>query len=738
MHPQHSPPRPATSLTVADVQYIVFRHKGKIIAFALAGMLAAAAIVLLRPPLYRSEAKLLIRYVLETKSMPGVADDAQIRTPDSRGDSIINSELQVLSSWDLALKVADAVGPERILPKPEARKDIYRAAAMLLNGLEVEVPAKSTVIRVSIGHPDPTMPQILLSNLISAYLQKHVQIHRAVGTYDAFLSEQTDRFRNALRDTEQQLRDLKNKARIISVDDSKKALLDAMSRLQQDLFAAEAELAERQGILDSLQGQATNGVASADQQPAMSDTTQARQRVEQYKTLLAQLEALRSQEPGLLSRFTEAHPSVAALRQQIDRLEQQRRQMEQENPQLALLVSTSASPTHAQFDPVAESARLTALQMRIRALTNRLEQIRLEAAGLDAAAPEIRELERKRQTEEEAYREYAKALEQARIDNALGPGKISNVSIVQAPAPPSRDLSELKKPVLIALVLGFGGGIGLALLIELFLDQSLRRPSEIESRLQLPLFLTIPRLSANGRFPASSPKGKLVAATTGPPEKAGQAAVAKPGPMDKLRPFCEALRDRLIMDFQLKNMTHKPKLVAVTSCSKGAGVSSLAGGLAAALSETGDGNVLLVDMNLDQGAAQPYHRGQPACSLADALEHEKRDTALVQENLYVVLARDARTSKPSVLPKQLSNIVPRLKASDYDYIIFDMPPVSQTSVTAKLAGLMDMVLMVVESEKAHRESALRAKRMLAEADASVAVVLNKYRPYVPQKLLPEL
>ena len=43
--------------------------------------------------------------------------------------------------------------------------------------------------------------------------------------------------------------------------------------------------------------------------------------------------------------------------------------------------------------------------------------------------------------------------------------------------------------------------------------------------------------------------------------------------------------------------------------------------------------------------------------------------------------------------------MPKLKASQYDYIIFDMPPVSQTSMTARLSGLMDMVLLVIESEK---------------------------------------
>ncbi len=62
-----------------------------------------------------------------------------------------------------------------------------------------------------------------------------------------------------------------------------------------------------------------------------------------------------------------------------------------------------------------------------------------------------------------------------------------------------------------------------------------------------------------------------------------------------LRPFCEAIRDRLGLFFELNNMSHKPKLVAVTGLAKNAGASTLAAGLASTLSEGADGRVLLVD-----------------------------------------------------------------------------------------------------------------------------------------------
>jgi Mrp family chromosome partitioning ATPase len=74
-----------------------------------------------------------------------------------------------------------------------------------------------------------------------------------------------------------------------------------------------------------------------------------------------------------------------------------------------------------------------------------------------------------------------------------------------------------------------------------------------------------------------------------------------------------------------------------------------------------------------------------------------------------------------------------MKASDFDYIIFDMPPVSQISITPRLARFMDMVLLVIESEKTDRDIAARAAATLSESKTHVGVVLNKNRSYGPRR-----
>ena len=182
----------------------------------------------------------------------------------------------------------------------------------------------------------------------------------------------------------------------------------------------------------------------------------------------------------------------------------------------------------------------------------------------------------------------------------------------------------------------------------------------------------------------------------------------------------------------------KPKLVGVTACAGGAGVSTLASGLAAALSKTGDGNVLLVDMNADQGAAQSFYKGKPGCGITDALEPENRGEAQVQDNLYVAtLNKEGNDKLVKTLPSRFNHLMPRIKASDYDYIIFDMPPVTQTSATPRLASYMDLALLVLESEKTPQHSAARAAALMREARANVAAVLNKHRSHMPATLSQE-
>ncbi len=735
-------PQPS-GMNVGDIYYVLFRHKWKILLCSAAGVLASGFLLLLKPPGYKSEAKLLIRYVLDNKSANPVAKDSQITSPDARGENIINTEMEILRSFDLAAQAAELVGLERIVPKPGRGNQRDQAAALIEKNLITDVPKKANIITITFQHPNAEIVQPVLTQLINSYRKRHGEIHQTAGLLDDFLLQQTDQIHSRLAQTEAELRKLKAKAGIISLEDTKKAHTEQISKTSADLFAAEAELEERKAAVKELEK-----LLPAKSEAAAAEFGAALEKVNEYKGLCSQLDFYRAKEREMLIHFTKENPSVKRIDEQIAETEKLKRKMEQESPKLASLESPASGTNGLPADLGAETSRIKALEARMKVLNSQLERIRTENAGMDEAESSITELQRKKELEEANYRYYSASLEQARINGALGAEKISNINVVQSPSPPIRDYSLLIKLMAKLLAGGVFGGIGLAFFIELFLDQSIKRPIEVETKLRLPLFLSIPDTSWNGRwwFPKLGRNGALRPAaqlhrsiqTSDSGVKNGKAEIAPWDSRHSLRTFYEALRDRLVAHFEIKNMTHKPKLVAVASCSKGAGVTTIAAGLAASLSETGDGNVLLVDMGLERGAVHPFHKGRPGCPLPDVLENEKRAAGLVQEHLYLASANEAADKLPRILPSRFTHLVPKMKASDYDYIIFDMPPVSQTSVTARLAGFMDLVFLVVESEKTDREVLKRATSLLSESNANVTAILNKNRAYVPPWLHQEL
>jgi Mrp family chromosome partitioning ATPase len=491
-------------------------------------------------------------------------------------------------------------------------------------------------------------------------------------------------------------------------------------------------LAERQVLLTPEETNPASNSIAATEAPDADDLAE-------YQRVCARLAFLEKREDDYLTQqgYTEENKLVKESRDQINQTTELKKALEKKNPALASLdVSPMNYSSRAEGDS-GGGGDVLVLQTKIKVLKAQLSMLLTEAANVDQAESKISDLEHKRQIQEKNYEDFATSLEQARIEEALGPGRVG-IETYQNPSPPFKDHSKVFKKVGMLAIGGILAGLAWAFLIEFYFDRSVKRAVEVESKLHLRLFLSIPDISQNGKAFAKAAERRQLSyngdAKNPPASGNGEVEIASSEPNRFLHRFHDALRDRLVVYFESINLTRKPKLVAVTSTENGSGVSTTAAGLAASLSETGDGRVLLVDMNVERGSAQQFFRGKVGCKLDDALLSEKRDEALVSENLYVVSEGSSSDKLSRVLPKRFASLVPKLKASDYDYIIFDMPPVSPTSVTSRLAGFMDMILLVVESEKTEREMVQRANALLEQSKASVGVVLNKTRKYIPDRL----
>jgi uncharacterized protein involved in exopolysaccharide biosynthesis/Mrp family chromosome partitioning ATPase len=659
-------PQRHSGIHLSDILFALFKRKRTIILGALLGIIAAATFYFFFPPVYESQAKLLVRYVLERSAVDPIEGTKSPFQSSNDSDRVIGAEIEILTSWDLAVQVAQAIGPNRLLPPatdllskvshaiglkpPSAAATEAEAASAISLGLKVISNKGSNIIFVSYKNRNPEMATLVLQELLSRYFVKHLEVHRSAGAFD-FVTQQTDQVRTRLNQTEDALKSLRAKTGLVSLKDGSTALTAEAAKTQEDLNSAEAELAEGKALV--------------------KNTGENKSR--KWK-----------------------------------------------------------SPASGK-SPESQTARVAGIEARVETLRSRLRDIQQRTSQLSELTPQMEELERKRDLDAANYKYFAESLEKARIDEALDPSKMPNISAVQRPSPP---VLETKTRYKITLALAGGGlalGVALALLRGLVLNRTVGRPLELETRLHIPLMLSIPYAnSRNGHLPLP-----FNGTPASPGAVAGRRHHSNLAPWETghfIRPYCEAIRDRLGFYFELNHLTHKPKLVGVTGFSEAAGASTLAAGLAAALSETDEGKVLLVDVSLGPEEVHPFFKGKPAYSLTAALK-PKTEIASASENLYLATVGSSTTGGLAQLGlKKFFDMMPNMKASDFDYIIFDMPPLHQTSPTWGMAAFMDKLLLVVEAEKNNRDVIKRSYRKLVAERDNVAVVVNKARYYIPKSL----
>jgi Mrp family chromosome partitioning ATPase/uncharacterized protein involved in exopolysaccharide biosynthesis len=736
---------PGGGLAITDVYYVLFRRKWLVLLGAVLGVTAACGLWKLRQPLHKSEAKLLVKYVVETPVIVATGTPVNIQNPDESGTGILISEIEILQSVDNLQQVARTVGPERILPKGANPSDVDRAAGLIGKKLKAVPLQKSKIILLEFQHASAEIAQQVLREVIKAYLKKHDDIHRALGVSDASLFQRRDELKTNFTAVVDRLKVLKEQAGVHSLEEGKSAKTKRENGILDALFAANADLARLRASLDELIQQGmTSNVPTATSEMVPPD------KIQEHRSLTEQIAALNrtlQANPGL----TPAAPVIATNLAMLQAIQRQRTMLESNWPgllrltqtpvPLALLPPTMLSPV---MNVSSLKVEVKALESKTAELTNQLALIRGELKKIGDVEAEMTELEQRKANVEKEMAVVGQTINQASFNANLRDRQNTSISPFQEPSPPYKDYGKLLKNMVMAVAGGLMGGLALAFIVELVLVRTIKRPKDIEGILEVPLFLSIPVLRMRSRPLIVGGNGKPSAtegasANPGGKDATSGAVMKAPPPQQdsEMKSYHDALRDRLVTHFDVRDMTHKPKLIAVTGCSPGSGVSSVATGLAASLSETGDGNVLLVDMKGQKGSAHAFFHGKPACGLAEALENETRNSAQVDQNLYVVAAGSVDQKLQRIIPQQFSQFVPKLKASDYDYIIFDMPPVAQTSITAKVARFMDMVLMVVESERTDRDVAKRATTLLTESKASVAAVLNKRRRYVPSWLLEE-
>lgn len=397
------------SWTLSDYLQGLRRRRWWSLAAVLAVIFIGVIYLTTAPRQYCSNAKLFIRVGRENAVLdPTVGTNEEIPVTVSR-EIEMNSIVEHLRSRGILELVVRRLDPEYENATPEGQNaTLDRYARMIF----VTSPHMSTIVNVEATTTSPKKSQELVATLVDIYMDDHMRINRANGSYEFFV-EQTKLLRDELDAAQSMLRDAKNRAGMASIEGRRVGLENQISSLESQvqqvsaaIVASEARSRELKKLAASLptslldrlvEGTANDGVAS------MQD----------------RLFELRIREQEILANYKPTHPSAVAVREQVQEIASALKQNEPDRQEVLSTITAR------------EEANGASLSKEKAELEDQLIQRNDALQSLNEDAIVVEELTLKTRQLETRYLKYVESLEETRMDQALRNDRISNVSIIQ-------------------------------------------------------------------------------------------------------------------------------------------------------------------------------------------------------------------------------------------------------------------------------------------------------------------
>ncbi|WP_374589433.1 GumC family protein [Novosphingobium sp.] len=682
---------------LVDLRYILSAIRANlpvIAAIIAAGLTIAVVATLLDTKRYTAIASIQIN----DQSQRVLGNEVEADQAANTGwdtDRFLQTQVDLLQSRTLAERVMKRLRLEGNAsfyaqmeagrPSPETSPAIVKemTLSLLRSGMQVKLPRNSRIATITFESTDSA----LSAQVANAFAEEFIQ---------ASLQQRYDSSSYARNFVAGQMQDAK-----LRLEESERNL---------NAYARQVGLIRPRGMGgDGAEGKSGDGASSvtsasliqlnaaASQAQAERIATEARVRALGSKPLLADRETL--QNPAVQSLFTQRAEVTAKLEDELTRhldghptVRQLRAQLKVIDGQLSLAAQNMRSAARADF----EAALATETQLR-----SQVEALKASTLAEQDRSVQYNLLAREADTNRALYEGL---LQRYKELNASAGISTSNIAIVDRADPPAHPSSpNLFRNLAFAFLAALGLSAAATFLRSQF-DDIVRVPEDIESKLQLPLLGIVPRTSG------SSPDEDLA------------------DPKSPLSESYNSLRSALLYS----TGAGLPRTILVSSSQPSEGKTTTSSELARGFARMGR-KVLLVDVDLRRPALHRQMSLPNADGLSTVLTLQKEVAQVVQasgqDNLYVITSGPVPPSPTELIASQrMERLVAEL-SEQYDVVIFDSPPILGLADAPMMAGLVDGVVFIIESERARRGS-LKAslRRLRAMRPVLLGAVLTKFDP----------
>jgi uncharacterized protein involved in exopolysaccharide biosynthesis len=475
-------------------------YKRKLHIFLVFGLTVGTAVLgtMLAQPIYETSAKLLIRVSRENIYVPTLAGSNTVIKIDREAQ--INTEIQILNSRFVAEAVAASLGPTVIYPdlhratpadveqesQPTSPQPsmLQTAAERLQKNLTLEAVRLSDVIKVKFKHADPKMAATVLNTLVNVYLEHHLEVYKTPRSHE-FFHDQAQIMKTKLYQAEEDLRAFKTQHHLTSLDEQRQLLLKNEADIRTIWDHTQSQEAEIESRLQQLRTQL------ATLPKTLNLGGESEHNLMDINNLHQKLSELELRESELRTQYTEQHPVVQNLRQQIRLV---RQNLAQQEAKRYTKVRVDVNPVHQSLQQayLQNEAELKALRAKKVTLTAQLADYQRKFQTFSQLESEFNILLQEVAFKRQNYQLYLTKLEESRISDAMDKEKITGVSVIEPASSPLIPASPNKRLNLaLAAFLGSFGGLGLAFFLE-YVTGSQYRKETLDPDSPLPALTAMP------------------------------------------------------------------------------------------------------------------------------------------------------------------------------------------------------------------------------------------------------
>jgi len=640
---------------------ILLKRRWTVVATVAMVMIIVLVGSLMTTPIYRSFATLQIeRNSVQAIQVGGLNDENGY----SAGLDFQATQIGLLKSKALAERVVSQLGlvengeVERLWPASPLKKLITlvrggpatpqtpeektrKITEKFKKGYSVEPVRDSQLVTINFDSPDPQFSQRAANAFAEAFIATNLERRFDSTSYaKSYLEDRLQELKLKLEDSERKLVEFAQKEQIVSSGDPSGASLsqqnlgslnDAYAKAKAERIAAEARWKQA----SSLRGSGLQNSGGSDPMLATLQSSKG-------TLMLEYQEKLRLYKPD--------YPAMQELKAQIDEVDKQ----------IAAEEGNMRSGIRAEYQAALEQEQM---------LADQLNGLKTEVLDLQSRSIQYNIYKREVDTNRELYDGLLQRYKEIGVASGAS---ANNISIVDRAEPGTKFKPNLPLNMALALVVGLILGVLLALGFE-YLDDTFKRPEDIEKLLGIPVLGAVPLLKS-----PQTPKAALA---------------------DARSAFAESYRS-LRTALQFSTDRGSPRSLLVTSAMPSEGKSTTALVLGEFYAQLGK-RVLIVDCDLRNPSLHRSLGVDNSEGLSNYLAGALKPTDLIRptelEGLMYLPSGPLPPNPAELLmgSKMLSLIT--VASEKFDILILDGPPVMGLADAPILANLAQGTLLVVQA-----------------------------------------